>query len=62
MSKLKKKIDAAIMITPDGDPYILDVPKLKKALEEIADMIGLLEITVNNLGKTTEYLQQQIDG
>ena len=49
MSKLKKKIDAAIMITPDGEPYILDIPKLKKALEEISDTIELIEIQVKML-------------
>jgi hypothetical protein len=49
MSKLKKKIDATIVITPDGQPYILDVPKLKKALEEIADTIDLMKIQIDHL-------------
>ncbi len=49
MSKLKKKIDQAIVITADGDPYILDVPKLKKALEEIADTIELMQIQIDHL-------------
>ena len=49
MSKLKKKIDAAIMITPDGQPYMLDVPKLKEALNEIADTIELMQIQIDHL-------------
>ena len=49
MSKLKKKIDQAIVITADGDPYILDVPKLKEALNEIADTIDFLQLQIEKL-------------
>jgi hypothetical protein len=50
MSKeLKKKIDSAIKITKQGEPYIVDVPKLKEALNEIADSIDLIEIKIDRL-------------
>ena len=49
MSKLKISINKAIMITPDGQPHVVDIPELKRALILIADNINLLVIGMNAL-------------
>ena len=48
MTKLKVQIDKAITVTPEGDPHIVNIPELKAALLQIADLIALLDIQIKS--------------
>ena len=41
MDELKDIIENAITVTEDGQPHVIDIPELKRALLIIADLIAL---------------------